>query len=298
MTNPRTIGSNRQVVEYGTQILDNYGRAMPALTAYRAVVTRVRDNVNDVLPSPVTEYGTTTVSGSKAQRTLSSTWRNKVVPLLDQVDPVFVDLAGGIKLALADQTRTSDYKFATQQVAIASATTQVERIGTEIESAVTAMLAKAQRLALPSRPTPQDATQEARLAGLKSDLQLLTAKLSGGSDEIQSTFIKRLNERLKVALASGDDLAAWLLCSDWPVSILAPSIGFDANSLDYVRAAYPANLAEILGSGSQEIADAISIYQRLNNSQEGLPALIVATGGFLKSVVESISQYTAATQSR
>lgn len=71
-------------------------------------------------------------------------------------------------------------------------------------------------LGVPARPTPVDATQEAHLAALKSDLRMVLDRLPDAT-----SVVNRLVRALGDAIAAGDDLAVWLLAgSGWPALYL------------------------------------------------------------------------------
>lgn len=266
----------------GRDILSSYGRSLPTWDAYQAVTGRVVAAVNDLLPRG---------ADSRPSRQLGASWRQNVLPPLGEVEPVLAEMAGTLNGILGDTQHTSQWQAQQQTAALASANKRLQQIGGEVETAAEALMVKAQRLALPSRPTPATAGQETRLAGLKSDLQLLTSRISPRDATAGREFAARIGDRLTAALADQDELAAWLLCSDWPCAILAPSLGFTTMDLDAVRAELDAMLVDRLAAGSADAAEAIRISRALSEPSGGLPALIVATGGFLSQVASDLSGY-------
>jgi hypothetical protein len=83
---------------------------------------------------------------------------------------------------------------------------------TTITTKVTAVRSELERMALPPRPQPADATQEARLANTRSDVEMV---LVGASDAEAND---RLVELLEHYLATGDELGVWFIgASDWPI---------------------------------------------------------------------------------
>lgn len=280
-----------QAIRTGAQFLVNRTpRDLPTLEAFNTLVTRTRAFVDQILPA---SNQFTVQQPTKVQRQLGGTWRSTVVPLLDDFENHFAFLAGALRTTLTDTTHNADYIRTQKQTSVEQATTAVGDLGQQVDTAITELLAKAERLALPLRPEPVDALQEARLAGIKSDLQMLTNRLNLSSAEDRDAFVDRLASRLTAALADKDTLAAWLICSNWVVDVLATSLAWQYDEdLSMVRYIWQVRIADILAAGSPDAASAIATYQSLSDTQRGLPALLVATGGFTTSVVNDIRDYT------
>lgn len=279
----------------GAALIAKSGRDLPTYTAYAAVVGRTRARIDQLFPQRIAgvNYDSSDYPPpTRTERRLGAAWRDGVSPLLDRVDPLLAVLAGAL-LAPADRTRTREFQLAAKNTAVTAASAEVTYLGAQIKSAADDLLAQAQKLALPTRPEPQDVAQEARLAGIKSDLQLLTSTVTTRGD-----FLDRLADRLRVAAADQDELATWLLCSDWPLGILAPSVGFTDADTDqaWLRGMWNQQIVDILAPASADMANAIAIYQALDDPSNGLAAIVVATGGFLRSVLNDIADYAANVQ--
>jgi hypothetical protein len=134
----------------------------------------------------------------------------------------------------------------------------IERIADEILSGL-------REASLPARPEPQDAAQEAKLAGLKTDLRMVLD--SYPSDALAGP----VGERLSSALDRGDALLSWLLASSgWMRDYLVSRRAED--SAASVVAAVDAALDAQHGLGAR----VRRLYRALADPQDGLPILEVA----------------------
>ena len=67
--------------------------------------------------------------------------------------------------------------------------------------------------------------------------------------------------------------------------------GFDSSDLKIIDAEWSAALTDALALGDEDTRAAISTYRALADTQNGLPALKVACGGFLVGIVADEADY-------
>lgn len=231
------------------------------LDTYRKLVADLRSTVAPALHQP------SNAGGPLAPVEARNLWA-PIPQLLEQIDSDLWTLGEQIVRTNAN-TRLSDSGRAETITEMATAVRQ------RIESATADVLSRTQQIltitkatALPSRPGPQDAAQEAALAGIKADLRMLWDPKA--SDELSGLMRRSLGR----AIGEDDRLTTWLLASsNWPLDYLE-SRGRAAQGQTQ---AWPEIVAAELdaGGGSASLSDARRTYRLLADGRSGLPVLRV-----------------------
>lgn len=225
------------------------------LDTYRKLVNQLVENINPLITSG---YDSPLPTG------VWTLWQ-PVPGLFEQIDQA-LNTCGEYIFAIAIDANRSDQgktEAISQTVAATNATIDAAR--TSILAATSDILDQMRTAAYPARPGPSDATQEATLSGLKTDLRMLWERYEGG------TLVDAMADSLSRAIGDQDDLAVWLLASSrWPEDYLT-SRGEDANCV-----AWGDEVAGILNRTSPAaIAATRRIYLALADGRNGLPLATV-----------------------
>lgn len=225
----------------------------------RNLIAQIRAVLEVVLPEPGYK-----LVGDKAKpldadaRRLSAVWR-----AFDSADSIAAAAPGAIALLLNEPRLSEDSKRQDALAMIARVTTDADDELARATSLVDDIKRSIAALVLTPRPKPADATQEAALAGLKTDVRMV---LDGAPD---NDVITRLLGLVEKFLADDDQLAVWLLTTtDWPELYLA-SRAIDAQL-------FTLQLPDALAPyGNDEQRDARRVLQHLDGPR-GLSASLLA----------------------
>jgi hypothetical protein len=258
----------------------------PMLSAWRAVIADVTNSIDAAIPDPPSHLAIAAGDDASGMpvplRKLARSWA-QVKTGLDDIDASFAPIGDELFAIMTDSTRSQTYIAAQKQAALTRFRVEVAQASTAVCAKATALLDQAARAALPQRPGPQDAAQEARLAGLKSDLQLLVSNVAA-SDIDQ--FTQRLSDELSEALAAGDALTLWLLAGSGWTDKLIKSRSADDASLTLASSRWELAVNDILAGDDTDAAQLRKAYRALAHPTQGVPALLVACGQYLLQVAE------------
>ncbi|KAA1422501.1 hypothetical protein FE697_015315 [Mumia zhuanghuii] len=251
----------------------------PIYDAYRKLTREAADNISQLLPRTASSWlkqpdGGPALKRPPAIEAAAKHWHG-VPAKLDQIDTE-LDTLGKYVVGTWSQTELTQAARLTRiQIRAAESRVAIEGLRGQVLASSRAALAALRDGAYPPRPEPQDAAQEAALAGLKADLQMVLAPLTG------SQVPDRMVSRLERAIGDSDALASWLLASSrWPEDYLESRGQLEyakvwgehvASALDRVT---PPNLAEVR-----------TVYKRAANARQGLPSFEVALNNALPQVI-------------
>lgn len=202
---------------------------------------------------------------SPALSRAKSEWQ-QVPRLLEQIDRAIVDLGETIFAVSTDSRLNDDAKRDDIGSAASATQTLISANVEDIQGRVTRILDGLRAAAYPARPLPADATQEARLAGIKGDLRMVWDAVTDDGD-----FVPAMGASLRRSLGDGDELTTWLLASSrWPEDYLR------SRGAELRIPMWEGEVAIILDSLSPaDLSDARRIYRSLADGRDGLPLLNV-----------------------
>lgn len=160
---------------------------------------------------------------------------------------------------LTEDARSNDIAAAAQ-----ASRAIIDAATTDVKARTTAILEALRAAAYPARPEPADATQEARLAGIKGDLRMVWDAI--GDDH---NIVTTMTNSLRRAIGDDDALTTWLLTSThWPDDYL------QARGAEIRLPQWNAEVASTLDSVTPaSLGDARRIYRQLSDGRDGLPLL-------------------------
>lgn len=233
----------------------------PMLDTYRTLVGDVLERANPLLAKSylISENE----KDSPELRRAKTEW-SPVPRLLAEIDAAIVELGESV-FSISTDSRLNEQTRADDITAAASATkAAVSAREKEVTTRTGTILDILRVAAYPARPQPADATQEARLAGIKADLRMVWDSISddGGVSET-------MTESLRRAIGDEDALSVWLIASThWPEDYLK------SRGLTHYVNAWASDVADILDAMSPpQLADARRVYRLLADGRDGLPLL-------------------------
>lgn len=160
---------------------------------------------------------------------------------------------------LNPQARQADIAAAVQ-----ASRTIIDANISDIKTRSTAILDALRAAAYPARPQPADATQEARLAGIKTDLRMVWDAVPDGHN-----LVSNMTKSLHRAIGDDEALTVWLLASThWPEDYL------QAHGVEHRIVQWQAEVAQTLDSLTPaNLAEARRTYLQLADGRDGLPLL-------------------------
>ena len=263
---------------------------LPTLQAYRDLVAQCSANINDALPG-TSFLGDETVP--EPVRPAVTKW-NVARKALADIDKAFFELGDALQLILVSDGRTEQWRGEQSRSTVATFGKLIGGAASTVQDKSTAALDIVRRAALPQRPNPQDTAQEARIAGIKSDVLLLTSSAMNADRLNADRLLDLLADALTTALSDKDALTTWVLAgSGWVNGPLLKSRQWP-EGVDAVGYFWDERTSEILAgqsAGQSNLAECVEIYRDLSDPRVGVPALHVATGGFLTSIVKSLETW-------
>lgn len=168
-----------------------------------AVIERGLQAMRLAVPQAAPDNPAIAAVARKALKTITTNW--------ETVDDAIDNAAGEVALVMNDPQFTPQTQISKRDALVASARAQAMTGLATIDTALANLVDTLRKAALPARPTPADAVQEAVIAGLKTDLRML---LDGTATMAVPQEILDLVARYS---AAGDALAVWVLVvSGWP----------------------------------------------------------------------------------
>jgi hypothetical protein len=254
--------------------------ASPLLTAFRNVTAGVRATVENNLPRHAFLPG---VPSALMQQT-QDRWRT-VEDSLDRLESALSALGADVVATYSDGDLTPEARTRRVAAVVQRRQAGYEQARTRALTATRAMLSSLRREALPARPTPADAAQEARLAGIKADVQMLTAHV-----EEPEELVAALSRVLTRAMGEDDELTVWLLAgSSWPEDFIAGR-PWGPSQRQQAALLWAQESARALGQvGSSRQAEVRALYLALSAPKKGLPQLVTLLDGFAARVFEDLA---------
>ncbi|MCW2545830.1 MAG: hypothetical protein JWN96_290 [Mycobacterium sp.] len=248
----------------------------PMLDTYRKLTAQVIANVDPVLPKPPAYY----LRDEKPPKDsippkVELAWR-PLPEALAQIDAQVSALGEAVFKIATDKNLNEFGKCSQISKQIDLARTTVDALSTQVLDSADRIMNYLRTAAFPARPGTADATQEAALAGIKSDLRMVLDPVTSDDD-----LIVRLTDQLGRALADNNALTTWLLASShWPEDYLI------SRRADLKVTHWQSIVAETLDTTTPaDIAKVRRAYQVVSDPQTGLPVLSTLLGGFLGQIL-------------
>lgn len=152
---------------------------------------------------------------------------------------------------------------------------------TEILSRISTVTELLLRAGFPTRPQPRDAAQEAAIAGIKTDLQMVLGPIAEGAGVVSA-----LTAKLQRAIADADELQIWLLStSHWIEDYFASRRMTD--HLTVWSAVVSSELDRGAGPGLNQVRRAYSVV----SGRAGFNAISTSLHVLLPQIVAETSQW-------
>ncbi|MFC8731568.1 hypothetical protein ACFT5B_03825 [Luteimicrobium sp. NPDC057192] len=246
----------------------------PMLDAFRKIAGTVTETVSSALsnvPFSLTEPGPT------ALRAAATAW-TPVPSAVQAIDATLTRVGKDVFNTATDRNLSAEGKAAQLQVVVSAARTTIEVETNTILTAATKVQSTLLAVAYPARPNPQDAAQEARLAGIKADLRMVLDPTGPGE------LGARAGALLTRAIADKDTLTTWLLASSrWPEDY------FVSRGADVALAGWPSTVSSNLNGIDDDLRDVRRAYAAVTQPQRGLPALEVVLRTAVPAVLADVT---------
>ncbi|GAA4853328.1 hypothetical protein GCM10023221_36600 [Luteimicrobium xylanilyticum] len=254
------------------------------LNALRQVSATVINTVSGALPDAPTSYPSTD-RGKEALRQAGLAWA-PVPGLISQMETALSSAATDILAVATNRDLTPEAKSRQVGQLVDTARSNINGLADSAVSAGARVLDVLRAAAYPPRPQPEDAIQEARLAGIKADLRMVLDPVSANGDDLA----RRLGDLLGRAVADGDDLTTWVLASShWPDDYLA------SRGADMAMSTWPSLVSSQLDGITSDtgLRDVRRAYARVSQPQRGIPALEVTLRVAVPSVLGDLQSSPA-----
>lgn len=250
----------------------------PILETYRTLSGNVRELGQGLLTKPFL------LSEAQAESAALTRAKNEWLPvprLLGVIDETISNLGEFVFAAITDGRLTPDAKAQDIASAANASRAAIDEATTEVQRRVGVILDALRSEAYPARPAPSDATQEARLAGIKGDLRMVWDGLEAGGD-----LVDAIEGSLRRSIGDNDTLTTWLIASThWPADYLQ-----SRGASEYAQL-LDSRVAVVLdGLAPADLAGARRLYLALADGRKGLPVLSLLFGQ-LSHVVDDLAQW-------
>lgn len=256
----------------------------PMLDTYRKLVGEVVDRAAPLLAKSflISENQ----KDSPALARAKTDW-TPVPKLLEEIDEA-VRALGEAVFTISTDGRLADAARA-EDIATAAAGTKtlVSTKTADIKARTSRILDGLRTDAYPARPQPADATQEARIAGIKADLRMVWDPVTD-----DSAFVPTMAASLRRAIGDEDALTTWLLASThWPEDYLT------SRGADLRVPVWQDEVATVLDALSPaNLGDARRTYRLLADGRDGLPLLDVLFNQ-LERIIGDVAEWRPTTYS-
>jgi len=251
----------------------------PLIGTWKSLTSELVESVSTALEA----YRRDSPPSAPSLAKVRTTWR-PVPDALDQIEETVVQLGEDILAVSSNIDLTADARARRIDTLGDVAMTALKTATSDIQARAKTMLGLARDAVYPQRPQPEDALQEARLSGLKTDLKMALDPLEG------QAAIDRIKELLARALTNGDQLSAWLLASsDWPSDYLrARDIG------PYLMTLAP-EIDRTIEDATPDAEAAVALYRTLSHPRDGLPRLDTLFNICLAQVFDTVKTWRPST---
>lgn len=244
--------------------------ATDPLDMVKGVVLEAKARLSAVVPDTASSTDTAAVRAARPLlRTAFTAW--------DTITETLQNLAAQLALVMNDARWSPGERDNQLRAAANTARATTSTAFDTMETSLEQLRVKLTALAGVQRPAPIDATQEATIAGLKADWQMVLNNVAGAD------VIDRLVTFARGALSSGDLLAGWVLTSSgWPALYLE-SRGLD----DYV-VRLDQELGALLDTTDAGAAAARTVLAVID-SPKGLAGAIVGARTYLRMALDDLT---------
>ena len=178
------------------------------LDTYQTMVFESRARVDAAIPRVTGMYDAPVEPAVLG--VIRTDWRGACTAL-DGIELLFGYLGDSLFAEYSNPELNDQARNTRVQVVIATSRAAFDTQAQVARTALTHLLQAAAKASAPARPQPEDALQEARIAGIKGDLTMLLA-----SRDEAGALVSEVDEYLARALASGDKLAVSVVAgSGW-----------------------------------------------------------------------------------
>jgi hypothetical protein len=196
------------------------------------------------------------------------------------------DLAVQLPQAWAREQYTVEARAGQANDLLSGARGQVAVLLDRAAATVVDLRARLVAAALPDRPTPTDAAQEAALSGMKTDLRMLFDATAPA--DLPQVMLDQLGQYVR----AGDGLGMWLLAGDsgWASLYLRSRAG-DPDQAHVLELTYGQGVADQLRSGDVEDTDAEFARGMLEviDGKRGLQQSLVAMGVLVRLRLDQLA---------
>lgn len=254
------------------------------LETYRRIVSESRLRVDGAIPALT---GPTRPPQHPALKVIRNEWA-AATTALDAINSVF----DNISEALWTEYTNTDLNDQARNKRVQSVITQYrgafDAQRQAADTSLTHILDTAAKACMPPRPQPEDALQEARIAGIKSDLTMLLAS------RIESNaLVNEVDNYFTAALGRGDQLAVWVVAGSGWLDLYARSRGEDQHFVDAVTLSLDDVVSRRLDA--QPSADPAVDLRQLNrvlvDPQRGVQSILTVLGGFATNVFNDLAEW-------
>jgi hypothetical protein len=262
------------------------------LDTYRTMVYESRARVDAAIPKVSMLFSSPPQPAALAP--IRTDWQSACTAL-DAIDSNFDDLAEAIWTEYTNQDLNVQARNKRVQQAIAQHRNLFDAQAQAARTILTRVLETSAKASAPPRPQPEDALQEARIAGIKSDLTMLLANRAD-----PRALVDEVDEYLAQALAKDDKLAVWVVAGSGWLDLYIRSRGED----EYFVTRATASLDQVVTSrlAAQPSPDPTFDLRQLDrvlaDPQRGVQAILTMLQGFVVSVFNDLAGWLPTSATR
>lgn len=253
------------------------------LNTYRSLTSRGITSINAILdPNKGFTYED---SRPKPIQQSASDWKLARKDLA-AIDQAILELGEGVYEINANTDLTQEAQQTRARILGASVSTKVDALRSNVTTRADSIVSRLHAASYPARPLPNDATQEAALAGIKADLQLALSSASDGPP-----LLDRMITHLGRAIGDKDELATWVLASSrWPEDYLV------SRHCEYLLEAWQALVASALDDAMPaNLAKVRDAYNGIIDPKNGINVITVSLVNLLPQVIAELSAWSLTT---
>jgi len=207
---------------------------------------------------------------------------------LDSIDTLFDDLAEALWTEYTNTDLTDQARKTRVQQTIAHYRALFDTQSQAATVALTSVLKAAAKAGLPARPQPQDALQEARIAGIKSDLTMLLANRTN-----LQLLVDEVDRYLTEAMGRGDTLAVWVVAGSGWLDLYIRGRGDDQVFIEAAITSLDSTVGRRLDSQPlpEPAFDTRTLNRVISDPQRGVQAILTVLGGFAVNVFQDLAEW-------
>ena len=254
---------------------------------YRTMVSESRARVDAALPKATAWRAFSDPPEPAALAPIRTDWQSACTAL-DAIDSNFDDLAEALWTEYTNQDLNVQARNKRVQQAISQHRNLFDAQAQAARTILTRVLETSAKASAPPRPQPEDALQEARIAGIKSDLTMLLANRAE-----YRPLVDEVDDYLAQALAKDDKLAVWVVVGSGWLDLYIRSRGEDQNFIDAATGELDGMVGRRLDSqpSPDPTFDLRQLDRVLADPQRGAQAILTMLQGFVVSVFNDLANW-------